>query len=121
MDIQNCSFCGIKIYPGHGSLFIKNNLKFYYFCRSKCRKLFHLKKNPLFFPWTLLNRQYRGIDLKEVIIEASFFRNFSENIRNYNNKIISNIIYEMKRVKKQNLKRNIDYKIFKKTKTKTVV
>ena len=51
MEINDCWFCGSKVYPGHGSLFVKNNSQSLYFCRSKCKKLFKLKKNPLFLRW----------------------------------------------------------------------
>ncbi|AEA39106.1 60S ribosomal protein L24 (nucleomorph) [Cryptomonas paramecium] len=33
-----CYVCSLIVYPGHGSLLIKNNLDKMWFCSSKCRK-----------------------------------------------------------------------------------
>lgn len=120
MDNFFCSFCGIKIYPGHGSLFVKNNLKLHYFCRSKCRKLFHLKKNPLFFPWTIFNRINRGLDLENLEKKKIFNIKKTRTTLTYNDQIVHRIVYELKRSELDKTKKQSDY-IFEKKKKKIKV
>ena len=113
MDKVFCSFCSQTIYPGHGLVFVKNNLKFYRFCRSKCRKLFHLKKNPLFLKWTLSSRFSRGhmarikTNPKLQCEEKLDFNGI------YNSALISVTLFKANRSDKQSLTRTQDFSILK--------
>jgi ribosomal protein L24E len=109
MDNFFCSFCGIKIYPGHGSLLVKNTLKLFFFCRSKCRKLFNLKKNPLFFPWTISSRLNRGIALEIPEVEKNFSNKLLKTSKIYNQKILMQLIYNLKRQDWGGIKKVYDY------------
>mmetsp|Transcript_15212 Transcript_15212/g.38180 ORF Transcript_15212/g.38180 Transcript_15212/m.38180 type:complete len:119 (-) Transcript_15212:2602-2958(-) len=112
MDLKNCSVCGFSIYPGHGSVFIKNNLKIIRFCRSKCRKLYELKKNPAFLRWTSFNRSIRGL-------KVNFKNNFLDKSRNsffflkknYNLFLTLQTLYFFKKIEKIKNNRKIDFKI----------
>lgn len=48
-----CSFCGAKITPGTGKLFVKNDGKTFTFCSRRCeRNLLELKRKARETPWT---------------------------------------------------------------------
>lgn len=114
MDQKDCSLCGSQIYPGHGNLYIRNNLNVYRFCRSKCSKLFHLKKNPFFLKWTLFSRKIKGLRLiSETQLPEHLTRTFDKN-KNYNTQITLQTLYNLKRIKKINHNRKLDYKNIKK-------
>jgi large subunit ribosomal protein L24e len=105
---SNCSFCGYKVYPGHGSIFVKNNLKIFFFCRSKCRKLFYLKKNPLFLKWTRSNRLSHGKIFKTK--NGDFLKSCSEVYANYNKYLITTTIFRINRLKRQMANRSNDFR-----------
>ena len=106
----NCWFCSSKIYPGHGTLFVKNNCEHFYFCRSKCRKLFKLGKNPSFIKWCSKFRIKKGKTLKYSEKNKNFnFRN-PYLLAEYNKFLLKFTFLLLKRTKKQNIRKNQIYK-----------
>ncbi len=48
-----CSFCGRKIKPGTGIMYVKTDGTIYYFCSGKCRKnMLKLGRDPRKLKWT---------------------------------------------------------------------
>lgn len=115
MESKICSMCGSKIYPGHGSILVKNNLKLYRFCRSKCRKLFSLKKNPAFLKWTSRNRLIRGAKLKSFLGGLKHFDKKFFLKKNYNFYLTLRTLYQYKNIEKIQSRRRLDFKLRKLT------
>ena len=61
--VEKCSFCGGPVWPGHGTMFVRNDCRCFRFCRKKCRKFWMKKKNPRKFKWTKAYRAAMGKDL----------------------------------------------------------
>ena len=50
--VYTCSFCGKKINPGTGLMYVKNTGEILYFCSSKCEKnMLKLKRKPKKLKW----------------------------------------------------------------------
>ena len=49
---MKCSFCGNKIEPGKGKMFVLKSGTVKYFCSSKCEKNWKLGRNPKKVKWT---------------------------------------------------------------------
>ena len=48
-----CSFCGEKIEPGTGKMFVKTDGTIFQFCTNKCKKnMLKLKRLPRRVRWT---------------------------------------------------------------------
>ncbi|AFP65572.1 60S ribosomal protein L24 (nucleomorph) [Chroomonas mesostigmatica CCMP1168] len=115
-EFDFCSLCSSRIYPGHGSMYVKNNLNRFKFCRSKCSKLFHLKKNPFFLRWTIFGRRSRGLNIikKDKVYTKSKFH-FDQS-KAYNSRLIFQTFYRLKRRERTDYNRKFDFKILKKKK-----
>ena len=48
---MKCSFCGGRVEKGRGIMYVSAKGEIYYFCSSKCRKNFNLKRDPKKVKW----------------------------------------------------------------------
>ncbi|MFW6040932.1 MAG: 50S ribosomal protein L24e [Thermoplasmatota archaeon] len=62
METKECSFCGDKIEPGTGKVFIKNDGQMFYFCNSKCEKnMLKLGRKDRETTWTKKYAQEKAV------------------------------------------------------------
>ncbi len=62
--VRKCSFCGSKIEPGTGKMYVLKSGKVLYFCSSKCQKnMIELGRIPRKVRWTEEYRKYKAIRL----------------------------------------------------------
>lgn len=98
MRIEQCSFCGAPVYPGHGQVFVRNDCKIFRFCASKCRKNFGMKRNPMKLKWTKTFRKANG---KELAVDSTMdFEQRRHVPVKYNRELTSDTLKVMKRVEK---------------------
>ncbi|CBH17600.1 60S ribosomal protein L24, putative [Trypanosoma equiperdum] len=98
MRIEQCSFCGAPIYPGHGQMFVRNDCKIFRFCASKCRKNFGMKRNPMKLKWTKTFRKANG---KELAVDSTMdFEQRRHVPVKYNRELLHNTLKVMKRVER---------------------
>jgi len=64
-----CSFSGLRIYPGHGIRFIRNDSKVFIFLNSKNKRLFLGRKNPRKTRWTQVYRRVNKKGVTEEVIK----------------------------------------------------
>ena len=96
MRIDKCYFCSCNVYPGHGTMFIRNDSKKFRFCSSKCNKLFKGKKNPRKLKWTKASRVAHGKEMtNDSVLEFEQRRNVPTR---YNRDLMVKTMQAMKRV-----------------------
>ncbi|KNH09726.1 DNA repair protein [Perkinsela sp. CCAP 1560/4] len=96
MRIEKCSFCSCSVYPGHGQQFVRNDCKVFRFCRSKCKKNFGLKRNPLRVKWT---RTYRRARQKELTVDTTLAFESKKNIPiRYNRNVTKATVGAMRKI-----------------------
>lgn len=67
METRYCSFCGSRIEPGSGKMFVKRDGSILYFDSSKCEKNFlKLKREPRKVVWTEEGREEKNQRLKYI-------------------------------------------------------
>lgn len=107
MRIEQCSFCGAPIYPGHGQIFVRNDCKIFRFCASKCRRNFGMKRNPMKVKWTKTFRKTNG---KELAVDSTMdFEQRRHVPVKYNRELHSDTLKVMKRVEKIKERRQLKH------------
>lgn len=103
MRLEKCYFCSTTCYPGHGSAFVRNDGKYFRFCRSKCIKNFKMKRNPRKVRWTKAFRKAAG---KEMTIDSTFEFEKRRNVPvRYDRDLMEKTVKAMKRVEEIRRKR----------------
>ena len=96
MRIEKCYFCSVTIFPGHGTVFVRNDSKHFRFCSSKCTKLFKAKKNPRKLKWTKASRMAHGKEMtNDSVLEFEQRRNIPTR---YNRDLMVETMQAMKRI-----------------------
>merc|ERR1712194_779789 len=98
MRIEKCFFCSGPVYPGHGSMFIRNDCKSFRFCRAKCLRHFKAKHNPRKMKWTKAYRKTHG---KELMYDSTldFEKRREEPVR-YNRELYVKTIQAIGKIEK---------------------
>jgi large subunit ribosomal protein L24e len=60
VDTYTCTFCGEKIEPGTGKMYVRKDGSIYYFCSSKCQNNYRLGRVPRRVEWTEAGRKALG-------------------------------------------------------------
>lgn len=96
MRLEKCFFCSSSCYPGHGSAFVRNDGKYFRFCRSKCIRNFKMKRNPRKVRWTKAFRRAAG---KEMAVDATFEFEKRRNVPvRYDRELMGKTLQAMQRV-----------------------
>lgn len=107
MRLEKCYVCSSTIYPGHGSLFVRNDGKQFRFCRSKCRRAFTMKRNPRKLRWTKAFRMAAG---KELTIDTTFaFERRRNRAVKYDRAVVANTLKAMPVIQKIQSERQRDF------------
>lgn len=103
MRLEKCYFCSSTCYPGHGSAFVRNDGKYFRFCRSKCIKNFKMKRNPRKVRWTKAFRKAAG---KEMTVDSTFEFEKRRNVPvRYDRNLMEKTVRAIKRVEEIRRKR----------------
>lgn len=54
---KNCSYCGEKITPGKGLMYVRNDGTILYFCSRKCEKNMEMGRKPEELEWTKKSKE----------------------------------------------------------------
>jgi len=101
--LEKCFVCSSTVYPGHGSMLVRNDAKALRFCRSKCRKNFAMRKNPRYLAWTKAFRKARG---KEMVVDSTFdFERRRNRVAKYDRELMSTTLRAMKVIERVREKR----------------
>lgn len=77
-------------------MFARNDSKTFRFCRSKCSRAFHKKRNPRKVAWTKTYRRTRG---KEMAVDSTFeFEQRRNRPVKYNRQVMGQTLAAMQRV-----------------------
>ncbi|OCF41247.1 50S small subunit ribosomal protein L24e [Kwoniella heveanensis CBS 569] len=96
MRIEKCYFCSANVYPGHGTMFVRNDAKCFRFCSSKCHKNFKMKRNPRKVRWTKAFRRSNG---KEMVVDSTFEFEKRRNVPvRYDRELVATTLKAMERV-----------------------
>nr|UXY87025.1 60S ribosomal protein L24 [Cryptomonas paramecium] len=86
-----CYVCNLIVYPGHGSMLIKNNLDKMWFCSSKCKKKCN-KKSIKMKKFSKINSLVKKISF--------LFKIKKRHNQSYNKYLILHTLYQIQRFKK---------------------
>eukprot|EP00177_Eucheuma_denticulatum_P007289 GFKZ01013271.1.p1 GENE.GFKZ01013271.1~~GFKZ01013271.1.p1 ORF type:complete len:164 (-),score=31.21 GFKZ01013271.1:257-748(-) len=107
MRLEKCYVCSSTIYPGHGSMFVRNDAKIFRFCRSKCRKSFNMKRNPRKLRWT---KAFRAASGKELVVDSSFaFERRRNRVEKYDREVMANTLRALPTIEKIKSSRQKDF------------
>lgn len=60
VDTYTCTFCGEKVEPGTGKMYVRKDGTIFYFCSSKCQNNYRLGRVPRRVDWTEAGRKALG-------------------------------------------------------------
>ncbi|KAG9305435.1 hypothetical protein G9A89_021153 [Geosiphon pyriformis] len=104
MRIEKCYFCSSTVYPGHGTMFVRNDSKTFRFCRSKCHIAFKQRRNPRKVKWTKTFRKAAG---KEMAIDTTFEFEKRRNVPvRYDRELMATTLKAMQRITQIRAKRD---------------
>ncbi|OMJ08179.1 Ribosome biogenesis protein RLP24 [Smittium culicis] len=107
MRLEKCYFCSSTVYPGHGTMFVRNDSKLFRFCRSKCSKNYKMKRNPRKLRWTKAFRKAAG---KEMAIDSTFEFEKRRNVPvRYDRELMQTTVKAMKRISEIRKRRELAF------------
>lgn len=60
LDTYVCSFCGERMEPGTGKMYVKKDGQIFFYCSTKCQKNQKLGRVPRRVRWTAAGRKALG-------------------------------------------------------------